>query len=108
MKKQQIINGVIRYIKETLVNQIPDTFTKRIVCGFADLMAMKPDVFDKILEKYPFMELFEANGTYDIDLAEDLLRKNINEYGNITLNIMGASFTFTATDISDLKEAIER
>lgn len=107
MTKQQIINGIVRYIKNTLVMQIPDVWTKRIVAGFADLMAIRPDTFDKVMEKYPIVDMVkDSNGSYDVDVLADLLIRNINEYGNITLNIMGATFTFTASDVSDLREAM--
>lgn len=109
MTKQQIINGLVRYIKESLVPQIPDAWTKRIVAGFADLLSMKPMAFDAIMEKYPILDMIKCeDGRYDIDIAEKLLMKNISEYGNIPVKIMGATFTFTSSDISELREAIER
>lgn len=109
MNKQQIINGLVRYIKESLVPQIPDTWTRRIVAGFADLISMKPMAFDAIMEKYPILDMIKTeDGKYDIEIAEKLLIKNISEYGNIPINIMGATFTFTSSDVSELKEAIER
>ena len=109
MNKQQIINGLVRYIKESLIPQIPDTWTRRIMAGFADLLSMKPSAFDNIMEKYPILDMVKCeDGHYDMDIAEKLLMKNMSEYGNIPITIMGSTFTFTTSDISDLMGAMDR
>ena len=108
MNKQQIINGLVRDIKESLVPQIPNMWTRRIVAGFADLLLMKPSTFDNLMERYPILDMIKCeDGSYDIDIAEKLLMKNISEFGNIPITIMGSTFTFTSSDVTDLREAIE-
>lgn len=102
MDKHRLAMGVSHYIKDNLTRQIPDVMSRRIMSGIGDVLLMKPEIIEKLMEKYPILEMFEEEGEYDTDMMENVLRKNIQEYGNITIELMGAKLTFSESDVSDI------
>lgn len=101
--KQQIVNGLIAYIRQHIVPSTSDGLTKRMMAGVADVLQMKPHLIDK-LSILQYLE--DENGMYDLDVLEQLLVKNINEYGNIPVTLLGGTYTFNESDVIVLKRTI--
>lgn len=74
--------------------------------AFADLMVKHPEYFDKFIEKYPALDMFCMDGMYDIDVIEETLIHNIDNYGSMTLSILGGKYTFDASDVRNLRNMI--
>ncbi len=71
--------------------------------GAADLMVMQREYFGKILKEYPILYIYCEDGKYDIDMIEEMVLHNIENYGSIGLDILGGHYTFDANDIRNLR-----
>ena len=107
--KQRITTGIATYMKQYIIPGTTDVWSKRIMGGLADLIAMKPDTVDRLVSNFPLLEMLEEEeGKYDLELIEKILKKNINEYGNISLDILGGTYIFTVQDIDNMINCIGR
>lgn len=103
VSKQALINGLSNYIHQMVLPSITDVWNKRIMDGAMDLLVMHPEYFDRLMEKYPIVDMVCVDGMYDIDALEEVVRHNIDSYGPITIKLLGGSYTFDANDISNLR-----
>lgn len=108
--KNQIINGVVRYAKTEIVNNITDKPVKMMFAAAVKALELAPTMADKIFNK-PMVSaiLQEENGKYNLDNAYQILTETMTEYGDfpITLPIIKAPLIFNKTDIAKLKNYIE-
>lgn len=104
--KQALINGLSNYIHQMVLPSITDVWNRRIMDGVADLMVMHPEYFDKLIKKYPVLDIFCEDGKYDIDAMEEMLIHNIDNYGPLNLSILGGSYTFDSNDIRNIRAMI--
>lgn len=95
--KEQVTNGLINYIDNEVVNQLP-TAGKWIV-GTAAALVMKN--IDKInTETMEMLGIVSNDGMWDVDMLASSLKENARRYGNIqiTYPIVG-TMVFTPEDI---------
>lgn len=65
--KNQIIDGIVKYIKSDVIPAMPDQNIKIVLNVAAHYMAAKPAFVDKIFDN-PIMEMLkEDDGRYDLD-----------------------------------------
>lgn len=103
ISEQQLGNGLAQYIKSHIVPSVPDVWSRRVMSGIADLIILKPDTVHKVTERYPIFEMLEdEDEMYDLDVMERVVKKNMQEYGDLTLDIMGGEYTFSPSDIDRL------
>lgn len=103
INKEQLGRGISKYIKNHISPSVTDMWSKRVISGIADLIEFAPDTINRVMERYPIFEMLEdEDGMYDIDVMERVLSKNIAEYGDITIELMGGEYTFNASDINSL------
>lgn len=112
VSKGQLINGVIKYIKNDVLKKIPDKPFRMTLSAAVNLMEAKPEVADIIFE-HPILK--GNDGMFDIDLLEQVILKTIEEYGDFPVTIPPVRFIsptekelrFTAEDVKKLKGYIE-
>lgn len=115
VSKQQIINGVTRYVKNEIINKVTDKPLKIIIATAVSMLEAKSEIIDSVFDN-PIVSsiLNETNGSYDINAIGDALEKAMKEYGDFPIEIPAIKFispqekqlTFTAADIAKLKECI--
>lgn len=65
--KNQIIDGIVKYIKSDMIPAMPDPNIKIVLNIAAHYMSAKPAFVDKIFDN-PIMEMLkEDDGRYDLD-----------------------------------------
>lgn len=108
ISEDRLGNGIAQYIKGHIVPSVTDMWSRRVMSGIADLIMMRPETVHKVMAKYPIFELLEDdNEMYDIDAMEQIVKKNMNEYGDICIDLMGGEYTFNAHDIDNLMATLK-
>lgn len=113
--KQQIINGVVKYAKNEIINKIIDKPLKMIIATCVSMMEVNPSVADVVFNN-PMVSaiLREKDGMYDIDGVIEIIEKTMNEYGDFPVKIPAIKFvspsekelTFAVSDVKKLREYI--
>lgn len=113
--KQQIINGVVKYAKNEIINKIIDKPLKMIIATCISMMEVNPSVADFIFKNPMICAILNENdGMYDIDGLIEVIGKTMDEYGDFPVKIPAIKFispsekelTFGAGDIRKLKDYI--
>ena len=95
-----------------MLNKITDKPFKMAVAAAINLMELRPEVLDKLLEN----PLFKSpDGMYDIDTIEMVLTRAMDDYGDLPIKIPGIPFVspaekefrFNADDIRKLRRYID-
>lgn len=113
--KQQIINGVVKYAKNEIIDKIIDKPLKMIIATCVSMMEVNPAVVDVVFNN-PMVRaiLHENDGKYEIDDLIEIVEKTMNEYGDFPVKIPAIKFispaekelSFGANDIKKLKDYI--
>ena len=106
--KGQIISGVSRYVRREMLNKITDKPFKMTISAAINLLELRPDIADKILDSPLFMA---QDGIYDLDTIEAVLTRTMDEYGDLPIKIPGIPFVspaekefrFNADDVRKLR-----
>lgn len=110
--RNQIVNGVIKYAKNEVINKITDKPLKMMLAAGVSALEINNSIADKIFQNdFVSKILNEDAGMYDIDSAVEILEKTIDEYGDFPVVIPAIKFlspnekelTFTSRDIRKLK-----
>lgn len=114
--KQQIINGVIKYIKAEVIDKITDKPLKMTIAASVSMVELNPNIADGIFENDVLSKVLhkDNDGTYNIDVICDIIEKTMNEYGDFPVKIPAIAFisptekelNFSASDIKKLKDYI--
>lgn len=113
--KQQIINGVVKYAKNEIINKIIDKPLKMIIATCISMMEVNPSVADVVFNNPMVCAILNENdGMYDIDGLIEVIGKTMDEYGDFPVKIPAIKFispsekelTFGAGDIRKLKDYI--
>lgn len=108
VSKGQLVSGLTRFGRNEVLNKITDKPFKMALAAGINLLELRPDVADKLLEN----PLFKASsGMYDLDLMEAVISKTMDEYGDLPVMIPGIpllsptpkELRFTAEDVHKLK-----
>lgn len=110
--KGQLVSGLVRFAKVDVLPKIPDKGLKVTLSAFINLIELKPEAVDVILNS-PFLK--SENGLYDIDLLEQVISKSFDEHGDFTITIPSIRFIsptekemrFASEDVRKVKSYIE-
>lgn len=116
ISRQQMLNGVARYMRSEVVPHIPDKGIKVMLEAMSSFVEMSPQVIGKYLDA-PLVAamLQEKEGYYDLDLVEAALVKAMEAHGGLEITIpsiplispQAKSMTFSANDLRTLKRYME-
>ena len=115
VSKQQMVNGLTKYVKEEVINKITDKPLKIVIAIGITALETNPSLADPILTNDIVSSLLrEDDGTYDIDTAFDVIKKTLDEYGDFPVTIPAIKFvspeektlTFSGKDIKKIKDYI--
>ena len=113
--KQQIINGVVKYTKNEVLNKIVDKPLKMIIATVVAMMETNPKILDNVFNNSMLSSmLYEEDGMYEIDELMEVVEDIMNEYGEFPVTIPAIKFispmekelSFGASDIKKLREYI--
>lgn len=118
VNKSQLSNGIICFLQNEVVQNVPDNGLKIILGTFIFSMKRDPRILDKYLFGNAFVSMLldEENGCYDVNALCDDVSKAIKEYGSLTFRVPSIpllskdekTLSFGASDVQRLKEYIER
>lgn len=108
VSKGQLVSGVTRFGRNEVLNKITDKPFKMTLAAAINLLEIKPDVADKLLEN---RIIKNDSGMYDMDLIEAVITRTMDEYGDLPIMIPGIpllsptpkELRFTAEDVRKLK-----
>ena len=108
VSKAQLTSGISRYVRNEMLPKINDRGFKMAISAAVNLIELRPEVADKVLENPIFMA---KNGMYDLDTIEMVLTRTLEEYGDLPIVIPGIPFVspdkkelrFSAEDIRRMK-----
>lgn len=113
--KQQIVNGLVRYAKNEIIEKISDKPLKIIIATAVSMAEAKPEIVNSIFEN-PIISsiLDEKDGMYNLDTIGSALENAMREYGDFPINIPAIKFispaekqlTFNIEDINKLKQYV--
>ena len=114
--KQQLINGIIKYTKNEVLDKVSDKPLKMIIAAGVNALQINPAIADKILNNDYISGILgkDGGGKYDLDMAFDVIEKTIEEYGEFPVVVPAIrfitsnekEFTFTSRDVRKLKDYI--
>ena len=113
VSKHQIINGVIKYVKNEVIDKITDRPLKMVLATGVSMLEANPSVADPVF-KSGFISGLEKDGAYDIDGICEIIENTMKEYGDFPVVIPAIKFispaekelTFGIGDIQKLKKYI--
>ncbi len=91
VNKDQIINGIIKYIKTDILVNIPDKNFRTIATAAVLVFANKPEILNNIFSN-PVVKMLETANGYDIDALSAALKEAFAETGGITITIPPVKF----------------
>ena len=111
--KQQIINGVIQYVRNEVIDKITDRPLKMLLATGVSILEVNPSIADPIFSN-SFVSGLEKDGSYDLDGICKILEKTMKTYGDFPVIIPAIKFispaekelTFGIGDIQKLKKYI--
>ena len=113
--KQQVINGLTRYVKNEMLNKITDRPFKMGMATVISLLETNPHLADKILDNDLIEMVFASKNKdmYEIDNLE-VVARTLDEHGDLPIHIGGIKFispeakelVFSGNDIRRLKDYI--
>ena len=115
--KSEIINGVVKFAKNEVIDKIPDKALKMIIATGVSVIEINPEVADNFFNN-PMVStiLKEEDGKYNLDKTFEIVEKTLTDYGDFPVKIPPIKFlspnekelTFSLVDVSKLKEYISR
>lgn len=115
--KQQIVNGIIKYINAEVINKIPDKPLKIALAIGVSMIDKKPEVIDAFFEDDRISKILNKkdDGTYDIGEIIEVIENTLAQYGDFPIKIPPIKFisptekelSFSTSDIRKLKDYIE-
>lgn len=88
VSKDKIVKGLLNYIRTDILSFVTDSHFKFILSAVTAALEVNPSLsdvfFNNPLVKVAFSE---SNGQYDINTAEKILSKAVNESGFISVTI---------------------
>lgn len=115
--KSEIINGVVKFAKNEVIDKIPDKALKMIIATGVSVIEIDPEVADNFFNN-PMVStiLKEEDGKYNLDKTFEIVEKTLTDYGDFPVKIPPIKFlspnekelTFSLVDVSKLKEYISR
>ena len=115
--KSEIINGVVKFAKNEVIDKIPDKALKMIIATGVSVVEINPEVADNFFNN-PMVStiLKEEDGKYNLDKTFEIVEKTLTDYGDFPVKIPPIKFlspnekelTFSLLDVSKLKEYISR
>lgn len=115
--KSEIINGVVKFAKNEVIDKIPDKALKMIIATGVSVIEINPEVADNFFNN-PMVStiLKEEDGKYNLDKTFEIIEKTLTDYGDFPVKIPPIKFlspnekelTFSLVDVSKLKEYISR
>ena len=114
--KQQIINGVVKYINEEVIDKIIDKPLKIAIATGVAMIQTNPNITGKFLDDDMISMVLgkKDDGTYDISTILETLKSSIDKYGDFPVKIPAIKFIsptekelyFSGKDVEKLKECI--
>ena len=114
--KQQIINGVVEYMNEEVIDKIIDKPLKIAIATGVAMIQTNPNIAGKFLDDDMISMVLgkKDDGTYDISTILETLKNSIDKYGDFPVKIPAIKFIsptekelyFSGKDIEKLKECI--
>lgn len=115
--KQQIVNGIIKYINEEVINKITDKPLKIAIAVGVSMIDKKPEAINGFFENDRISSILNKkdDGTYDIGEITEAIENTLAQYGDFPVTIPAIKFisptektlNFSAFDIRRLREYIE-
>lgn len=111
VSKEQIIKGILRYARETVIPKVDGSFRLIFSMGLG-IAEAKPEKLNAIFE-HPLIKT--DDGLYDIDLIEEVICKTIDDYNGFTITIPPIalvspeekSLTFQSSDVKEIIKLIK-
>lgn len=111
--KQQIINGVIQYARNEVIDKITDRPLKMVLATGISMLEVNPSIADPVFRN-SFISSLEKDGAYDIEEICKILEKTMKTYGDFPVIIPAIKFVspaekelvFGIDDIQKLKKYI--
>lgn len=86
--KEQLIDGVIKFINTDLIPQVGDRNTKFVLAMAKDSLKEDSDLADDFLQSPMVASLIkESNGEYDISHFSSILKNVLTEYNSFPVTI---------------------
>jgi len=86
--KEQLINGVVKFIAADLIPQVGDRNTKFVLAMAKDSLKEDPDLADDFLHSPMVSTLIkEEDGEYDVSHFSSILRNVLSEYQSFPVTI---------------------
>lgn len=114
--KQQIINGLVKYMNEEVIDKIIDKPLKIAIATGIAILQTNPDIANKFLDDDMASMVLgkKDDGTYDVSTILGTLKSSIDKYGDFPVKIPAIKFIsptekelyFSGKDIEKLKECI--
>ena len=114
--RQQIINGFVKYTKEEVIDKIIDKPLKMAIAAGISILEINPSIASTFFDNDIISKILNVkdDGTYDIDIAIEILKKTMDEYGDFPVKIPAIKFisptekelSFSSRDVQILKDYI--
>ena len=109
VNKEQIFNGIIRYIDFEVMPHLP-TYGKWLIGTYITLLSSRLESIYNELTQSPMirnLDIVTPEGMLDIERLTEAVSENVNKYGKLTVTIPGLKpLTFTREDVTSLKDYI--
>jgi len=114
--KEQIINGITKYIKDEVIEKITDKPFKIAMAVGVSMLENNGEIAKKLFENELALAVLGKNDddTFDIEKITDALEKALSQYGDFPVTIPAIKFisptektlNFSSQDIKTLKNYI--
>lgn len=113
--KEQIANGVAKFIQEDMIPHISDSGMQLILGVTAGAVETRPNILDKLLSNEMLEAVAKSGNNYDLSLIKNVAATAIEKYGKLSITIPGIKFIspgekvlqFGSEDVRRLVERIE-
>lgn len=114
VNKNQIVNGIIKYIKSDVLTHIPDKNFRTVATAAVLVITNKPGTLNPLFEN-AFVKMLETPNGYNVDTLSDALKQAMAETGGITITIPAIKFlmpeekelTFNSADVDSIMKYIK-
>lgn len=114
--RQQIINGLVKYTKEEVIDKIIDKPLKMAIAAGISMLEINPSIASTFFDNDIISKILNVkdDGTYDIDIVVEILKKTMDEYEDFPVKIPAIKFisptekelSFSSRDVQRLKDYI--
>ena len=112
VSKDQIMNGIFKYVKEDVIPNVPEKNFKVMITAATGMVMRKPDMINGIAGNgmINILKQFETEQGYDIDIVGEALKEAINSSGGFEVIIPAIRFimpeekhlTFHSADVEKM------